>query len=152
MKWFLAFILISVAASVHAADTEPVGVRQSVNQIIAYEVRLDTTMRDKAFLAFFTPRFRSAIVKDMAGPELNVIDSDFLCQCQTGVMKMRILAIAGSKNVAIVRIESWSIGINPPVRLTWHLRRDGQSWRISDVETAQAPSLLADLERSNRLH
>jgi len=152
MRWLLAFILISVAASVRAADAEPAGVREFVNQIIAYEVRLDSTMRDKAFLAFFTPRFRSAIVKDMAGPELNVIDSDFLCQCQTGVVKMGIFAIAGSKNAAVVKIESWSVGAGPPVKLTWHLRRDRQSWRISDVETAQRPSLLADLERSNRLH
>src|ERR1700685_1264800 len=105
------------AASVHAADVEPAGAREFVNQIVAYEVRLDTSMNDKAFLAFFTPRFRAAIVKVRAGPELNVIDSDFLCQSQTGVVKMRILAIAGSKNEAIARIQSWSAGSNPPVRV-----------------------------------
>jgi hypothetical protein len=152
MRWIFAFILISVAASVHAADAEPAGAREFVNQVIAYELRSDTTMRDEAFLAFFTPRFRAAIVKDMAGPELNVIDTDFLCESQTGEVKIRILAIAGSENTAAVRIKSWPFGVSPPTTLTWHLRRDGQEWLISDVETARRPSLLADLERSNRLH
>src|ERR1700721_410035 len=110
MRQILLCALILIVASMHAADAEPVGVRESVNRIIAYEVRSDAKMRDEVFLAFFTPRLRAAIVKDMAGPELNVIDSDFLCQCQTGVAKMRVLAIAGSRDAATVRVESWSIG------------------------------------------
>jgi hypothetical protein len=149
---FVASVISSALAQTNAGSIEPAGARAFVDQVIAYEVRSDTTMRDKAFLAFFTPRFRSAIEKDMAGPELNVIDSDFLCQCQTGVVKMDILGIASSENTAVVSIESWSVGENPPVKLKWHLWREGQAWRISDVETSQRSSLLTELERSNRLH
>jgi len=144
--------LFSLPTSVWASATELLQARSFVDQIIAYEERSDTQLRDKTFLAFFTPRFRSAITKDISGPELNVIDSDFLCQCQTGVAKMRILAITGSDREVIVRIESWSVGANPPVIETWHLSKEQQSWRISDVETSRTQSLLAELERSNRLH
>jgi hypothetical protein len=150
MKRLLASALILIAAAVPAAAAEPAGVRDAANNIVAYEMRPDTGMRDKAFLAFFTPRFRAAIVEHMAGPELNVIDSDFLCQCQTGVAKMRILAIAGSPDAAAVRIASWSVGSSPPVTTIWHFARDRYSWQIADVEAVRRPSLLADLQRNNR--
>lgn len=160
MSAFRLFRILSLAVlfaicgtpALLAGNAKPVGVREFVNQVIAFELRHDTTMRDEAFLAFFTPRFRAAIVKDMAGPELGLIDTDFLCESQTGEVKIRILAIAGSENTAAIRIKSWPFGASPPTTLTWHVLRDGQSWRISDVETAHRPSLLAELERSNRLH
>jgi hypothetical protein len=156
MTSFAACLVLSVGMIppiwARAAAIEPAGAREFANQVIAYEERPDSTLRDKAFLAFFTPRFRMAIVKDMAGPELNVIDSDFLSQSQTGVEKMRVLEIEGSKNLAVVTVKCWSEGVSPPVTLKWHLRRDRQWWRISDVETASGSSLLIDLERSNRLH
>ncbi len=136
--------MILIALLIAAATPEPP--RAFVNRVIAYEERSDTTMRDEAFLAFFTPRFRAAIVKDRSGPELNVIDSDFLCRCQTGVATMRILALHGSKSAAVAKVESRSVGANPPVVATWHLQRDGQGWRISDVDTAQGRSLLSALE------
>ena len=152
LSFAVLFGFCGTSAAMVAADAEPTGVRDFVNQVIAYELRNDTTMRDEAFLAFFTPRFRAAIAKDMAGPELGLIDTDFLCESQTGEVKIRILALAGSENAAAVKIKSWPFGASPPATLTWHLLRDGQSWRISDVEAAPGSSLLANLERSNQRH
>jgi len=149
MKWFLFLLCIASASPTLAADTAPAGARETVNKLIAYEVGGEGSVRDEAFLGFFTPRFRAAIEADAAGSDIETIDSDFICQCQTAVLKMHILALSGSQDAAVARIESWSKGA-PPVKVTLRLERGDDSWLISDVQTAQSPSLLGRMEGSNR--
>jgi hypothetical protein len=132
-----------------AADAAPPGVRDAINRLIDYEVNGEGNVRDESFLAFFTPRFRAAIEQDTAGSDIQTLDTDFICQCQTAVVKMHVLTISGSKDAASAGIESWSKG-NPPVKLRLHLEFFDDSWLVSDVETARTPSLLIKMEQANK--
>lgn len=144
MKLISAFVLVSLTLPAGADGTEPPGLRRSVMEIMAQDQK--SNQRDEAFLSKFTPRFRAAIVKDMAGPDIGVISYGILCYCQHGVSKRKILSIKGSKNTASVKVETWA-SPDPPVTQTWYMRRHGQSWRISDVVNPSGRSLLKDLER-----
>lgn len=143
MKQIIAFFLLSLTLPANAAGTEPDGLRQSIIQILAQDQT--SNQRDEKFLSEFTPRFRAAIVKDMSGPDIGVISFGILCHCQHGVSKMQILSMKGSKIKATAKVETWA-SPDPPVIQTWHMQRDGRSWRISDLETPDSGSLLKDLE------
>lgn len=144
MQRSIVFALVSLALPANAAGTEPPGLRQSVNQIMAQDQKSD--QRDKEFLSKFTPSFRAAIVRDMSGPDIGLISYGILCHCQHGVSKMQILSMEGSKDTATVKVETWA-SPDPPVTQIWHMQRNGQSWQISDLETPSSRSLLVDLER-----
>ncbi len=146
MKWLICLALIAFPPCALAADSAPPGVREAVNRLIAYEVGGEGSMRDEAFQAFFTPRFRGAIAAEAAQTDIQTIDTDFICQCQTAILKMRILDISGSKDAAVVHLESHAKG-NPPIKVTLRLEYDGNSWLIADVQTPKVRSVLGQMEQ-----
>ena len=146
----LATRAFAVTAQGAAAAAEPAGARKVIERIIAQELQGDHSMRSEAYLSHLTRRFRAALVKDMSGPEINVTDSDILCQCQDVPDEMHILSITGTGDTATARVKSRVGFISPPETVTWRMRREGKTWRISDIATDHSASLLAELEASNR--
>lgn len=101
---------------------------------------------------FFAPPLVAAIREDarLSGDEVGRLDGDPLCQCQDHegleplVREVRGTAKAARADI-LLRFPGYG---DRQVRL--RLVRTVQGWRIADVATADDPSLLQDLRRSNR--
>jgi hypothetical protein len=155
MRFGLSFALgaalaVSSSAQAGAAAAAPDSPRRLVERVTAYELSGRGDTRSARFLDFFTPELRAAIVKDMSGPDLNVIDMDVLCQTQSDCTAMRLVSITNAGKNGVAKVETTSAGGSPEQAL-WTLRQSAGHWRIADIRNAQWHSLLAELQKSNRL-
>ena len=91
------------------------------------------------------------MVKDMAGPELWVIDMDVLCQTQSDCVAMRLVSITTRGNNAVAKIASTSVGGSPDWA-EWTLQQVDGHWYIADIRNAHWASFLAELQKNYRLH
>jgi hypothetical protein len=101
---------------------------------------------------YFSPRLRAAIAEDarLAHGEVGYVDGDPICQCQDAAgMRPSVTAVAQHGANATVRVTiGWE---NDPARpATFTLVRTPAGWRIADVGSADEPSLLGAIEKSNR--
>jgi len=125
------------------------GARDFVDRVIANDRRPDIDLRSRAFLSLLTPRLRRAIEVDMSGSDVGILDYDPICQCQDNEgLIFRVVSIREGPTKAAAAIESRSGRDTRRVKL--QLVRTSQGWRIGDFATKAEPSLLHDLERSNR--
>ncbi len=100
----------------------------------------------------FAPALVAAIREDarLAGDEVGWLAGDPLCQCQDHeglepvVREVRRAAKTATADI-LLRFPGYD---ERQVRLK--LVRIARGWRIADVATADDPSLLRDLQRSNR--
>lgn len=101
----------------------------------------------------FAPRLLAAINEDskLAHGEVGYLDGDPVCQCQdTSGMHPSIAGVSlQGRDKAIVRVSIGWKGEKPrPAKFS--LVRTPRGWRISDISSADDPSLLTALEASNR--
>jgi len=101
----------------------------------------------------FAPPLVAAIREDqrLSSGEVGYLDGDPLCQCQdpAGLRPEigEVRQLTRSKVTAHVLL-SFPGSDRRDLRL--HLVRTGAGWRVADVATADEPSLLDSLRRSNR--
>jgi hypothetical protein len=101
----------------------------------------------------FAPPLVAAIREDwrLSGDEVGYMDADPLCQCQDAAGLRAAIGEARpsgrSQATARVRI---AFGGSDRRDLRLKLVRTAAGWRISDIATAEEPSLLAGLQRFNR--
>lgn len=100
----------------------------------------------------FAPPLVAAIREDarLSSGEVGWLDGDPLCQCQDHeglepvVGEVRQSAKAATADI-LLRFPGYD-----DRQVTLRLVRTARGWRIADVATADDPSLLRDLQRSNR--
>lgn len=142
--WFSVAMLLVLSAAALASQSLDVTPEQLVDRIIQYEVREGGT-GSPAFLSFFSPSLRRAIQRDTAGAEVSVLDYDPLCQCQdNGRLKMRVISTQVRRSVATVDLLSGNQTVTG-TKLRLILRRYKHEWKVSDVRTAEVPSLAVQL-------
>lgn len=101
----------------------------------------------------FTPRFVAAIKEDgrLFRDEVGFLDADPICQCQDlAGLRAEIREVRQPPPAAAdVRVTLRFDGSDPrSIRLK--LARTAAGWRVADIEAADEPSFLRDLEASNR--
>src|SRR3954447_20192941 len=102
---------------------------------------------------YFAPRLIAAINEDsrLAHGEVGYVDGDPICQCQdpAGMHAAVDRVIAHGRDKAVVQVTiGWDADKPRPARFTLVHTRAG--WRIADVSSADEPSYLRAIERSNR--
>lgn len=102
---------------------------------------------------YFAPPMVAAIHEDerLAKGEVGYLDGDPICQCQDpeGLhAKVRRVAAMSPRKSMVEVILDWTE--STPRRVRFTLVRTVAGWRIADVSSADEPSLLAALEKSNR--
>ena len=101
---------------------------------------------------WFAPRLSAAIRDDakLAHGEVGYLDGDPICQCQDpdGMRPSVVGAALQGRDKATVKV---SIGWphDKPRPATFSLVRTPAGWRIADVSSADEPSLLKALDKSN---
>jgi hypothetical protein len=144
----MILLLLTAAAAQPAADSPK-----------AFMERTYAQYRDAKFNPFdhpdryFAPPLSSAIREDsrLAKGEVGYLDGDPICQCQDpdGMHASVTGVSAQGRDKAVVRVSiGWSHDKPRPARFT--LVRTRRGWRIADVGSADEPSLLDALEKSNR--
>lgn len=126
----------------------------------AFMQRLYAGYRDENFSPFvhperyFAPSLIAAMNEDskLAHGEVGYVDGDPVCQCQdAGGMQATIVGVkaqSATKAVATVSLR-FDDAIKPrPVKFSLVRTRGG--WRIADVSSADEPSLIRAIEKSNR--
>jgi hypothetical protein len=106
---------------------------------------------------YFAPRLLKAVREDerLAGQgKVGYLDWDPLCQCQDSAgLQARVVSVkVTSHTSAIARVR---LDFSPPAEpwkstVTISLIETSRGWRIADVSSADEPSLLRELEASNR--
>jgi len=101
---------------------------------------------------FFAPRLLAAINEDskLAHGEVGYLDGDPICQCQDADgMRPSITSVTRtSRDKAVVNVSiGWPSDKARPVRFS--VVETSRGWRISDVSSADEPSLLRALEDAN---
>jgi hypothetical protein len=102
---------------------------------------------------YFAPRLTTAIREDarLARGEVGYLDGDPICQCQdTAGMHPTVGKVTPQRRgKASIRVSiGWDHDKARPA--TFSLVRTHAGWRIADVSSADEPSLLGALEKSNR--
>jgi hypothetical protein len=102
---------------------------------------------------YFAPRLTTAISEDarLARGEVGYLDGDPICQCQdTAGMKPRVLKVTnqGAGKASVLVLIDWQDSTARKARFS--LVKVHGRWRIADVSSADGPSLLSALEKSNR--
>ncbi len=125
----------------------------------AYMERLYASYRNQNFNPFdhperyFAPRLLAAIKEDarLANGEVGYVDGDPICQCQDpdGLNASVTSVTQRGREKAIVRVSIGFTGYKPRPT-TYTLVRTKAGWRIADVSSANEPSFLAGIEKSNR--
>jgi hypothetical protein len=125
----------------------------------AYVERLYASYRDKNFSPFvhperyFAPRLLAAIKEDarLAHGEVGYVDGDPICECQdTDGLQAKVAKVTqqgATKALAQVIIDFTD---STARRVKFSLVRTASGWRIADVSSADEPSLLSAVEKSNR--
>jgi hypothetical protein len=125
----------------------------------AFVARLYAGYRDEDYSPLarpervFAPPLVAAIREDarLSKEEVGFMDADPLCQCQdaAGLHPVIETVRQPTPRTATAQIGlSFSGSDRRALRL--QLIRTRAGWRIADIATAEAPSLLADLRRFNR--
>ncbi|MCD9085156.1 DUF3828 domain-containing protein [Stenotrophomonas sp. SY1] len=79
--------------------------------------------------------------------EVGYLDSDPLCDCQDNAQDLRALEFTLTpQGNDQMRATAVLVDADEPLSLDLTLARQGDSWRIADIATARAPSLLRALE------
>jgi len=125
----------------------------------AYMERLYASYRDAHFNPFdhperyFAPKLLAAIKEDarLANGEVGYVDGDPICQCQDpdGLHASVIGVTRQGRDRAIVRVSIAFTG-DKPRPTTYTLLHTSAGWRIADVSSADEPSFLGGIEKSNR--
>ena len=101
----------------------------------------------------FAPALVAEIRKDwkLSREEVGYMDADPLCQCQDAAGLRAIIGGPGRSGYgpAAVRVRL-SLDGSERRDIVLRLVRTAQGWRVSDIATADEPSLLAGLRRFNR--
>lgn len=125
----------------------------------AYMERVYASYRKKDFSPFdhperyFAPKLLAAIKEDarLAKGEVGYVDGDPICQCQdtAGLHSkvVRVTAQGPAKALAEVILDFTD---STARRVRFSLVRTNAGWRIADVSSADEPSFLAGIEKSNR--
>lgn len=105
--------------------------------------------------AVFSPRLLRLIRKDQASTpagEVGALDGDPICDCQdpSGLRLARLDVTSSGPGRAVARVTlSFPDGRR---RLRLDLEEGQAGWRVSDVHTADMPSLLGLLQSTSRGH
>ena len=88
---------------------------------------------------------------DAYAGEVGYLDGDPLCDCQDTAQDLRQLSfdiqpLADGQLRASTQLDD----PQHPLQLQLTLQRQGSSWRVADIATARAPSLLQALERDTQ--
>jgi hypothetical protein len=101
----------------------------------------------------FAPALVAQIREDwkLSRDEVGYMDADPLCQCQDAAgLRAAIGDVRPSGRMAAAAQVRITFGGSDPRHLRLTLVRTSAGWRISDIATADEPSLLAGLRRFNR--
>ena len=101
----------------------------------------------------FAPQLNAAIKEDsrLAHGEVGFLDGDPICSCQdTGGMHSRVVSVTTTRGSATAHVLLKWDGEKNARDVELKLVRTAAGWRVADVQTADEPSLLKDLEKANR--
>lgn len=102
----------------------------------------------------YTPALIAAMQanSDAYAGEVGYLDGDLLCDCQDAAQDLRQLSF-DIQPVADGQLRASTQLDDPqhPLQLQLTLQRQGGSWRVADIGTARAPSLLQALERDTAM-
>lgn len=125
----------------------------------AYMHRLYSSYRQKDFSPFdlperyFAPKLLAAIREDarLAEGEVGYVDGDPVCQCQdTAGLHASITRVSWQRrDKALVYVSIGFTG-DKPRPTTYTLVRTSAGWRIADISSADEPSFLDEINKSNR--
>jgi hypothetical protein len=125
----------------------------------AYMQRLYSSYRQKDFSPFdhperyFAPKLLAAIREDarLAEGEVGYVDGDPVCQCQdTAGLHASITRVSWQRrDKALVYVSIGFTG-DKPRPTTYTLVRTSAGWRIADISSADEPSFLDEINKSNR--
>jgi hypothetical protein len=102
---------------------------------------------------YFAPKLLAAIKEDarLANGEVGYVDGDPICQCQdTDGLHAKVARVTSqgpSKALAEVVLDFTD---STARRVRFSLVRTAAGWRIADVSSADEPSFLGGIEKSNR--
>ncbi|MGH8053533.1 MAG: DUF3828 domain-containing protein [Stenotrophomonas sp.] len=83
--------------------------------------------------------------------EVGYLDSDPLCQCQDTAQDLRALDFEITPlGAGRLRAAATLADVDNPLALDLTLSRHGDQWRVADIASPRAPSLLQALERDTR--
>ena len=103
--------------------------------------------------AIFAPALAAEIQEDrrLSRDEVGYMDGDPFCQCQDAAGLRASIADPrpSGRSSAVVRVRLSLAGAERR-ELVLRLVRTARGWRVSDIATADEPSLLAALRRFNR--
>jgi len=125
----------------------------------AYMERVYASYREKDFSPFdhpgryFAPRLLRAIHEDarLAHGEVGYVDGDPMCQCQdTTGLHAKVARVTGQGSAKALAEVIIDFTDSTARRVKFSLIRTGGGWRIADVSSADEPSFLAGIEKSNR--
>lgn len=141
------------AASTGVTEPDIASARAFLTHIYAGyhpDAGLDAILPDEDL---YTPALIAAMQanSDAYGGEVGYLDGDPLCDCQDVAQDLRQLPF-DIQPLADGRLQASTHLGDPgePVDLRLILQRQGASWRIADIATPRAPSLLQALERDTR--
>jgi Protein of unknown function (DUF3828) len=125
----------------------------------AYMERVYASYRNKNFSPFdhperyFAPKLLAAIKEDarLAKGEVGYVDGDPICQCQdTDGLHAKIARVTGQGTAKALAEVILDFTDSTARRVRFSLVRTNGGWRIADVSSADEPSFLAGIEKSNR--
>jgi len=145
----LVLALLLAAAPTMAAAQSATSARTFAAGLYARYARGEPEYAGKDAGATFTPKLVRLIREDQARArgEVGALDGDPICDCQDpGGLKLVGLSVTPAgpgKATAVARIQ---FPQSEPEAIRLDLVESGASWRVSDVHTADMPSLVALLQ------
>lgn len=144
----MIFIFLAAAA----AHPQPPSPRAWLEGVYAQYRKADFNPFDHPG-RYFAPRLVAAMAEDarLAHGEVGYVDGDPICQCQdpAGMHASIVRVTQQGKDKAVVQVSiGWDNDKPRPTRFSLVRIRDG--WRIADVSSADEPSFLGAVEKSNR--
>jgi hypothetical protein len=139
--------LLAAAALCWATPTlaQPAALNKFAQDVVTRMRTGRDMLADSALPALFSARLATAIRKDRKPGEVGVLDYDPFCQCQDNEgLKVRVLGVSAKGASGQISLED-RFG-SRVIKVDLRMVQERGQWRIADISTAGAPSLIRLLE------
>jgi hypothetical protein len=155
MRSIFLLLAVSLVVPLPAAATparEPAGARRFIEYVYAGYPR-HKPWPEAEYRGLFAPELRTLIVRNdnFSPDDVGPLDGDPICRCQDDSgFRHELVRITGSSSRAVAVVRN-IFGPPAPHRediVTYRLVRISGKWRISDISTADEPSMKAWLSKA----